>query len=429
MDISQTGGGQMADQLQIVSFKLGDEEFAVDILKIQEINRMAEITKVPNSPDFIEGVINLRGKIIPVVDLRRRLGMTREKRDKHTRIVVMEISGKIVGFIVDSVSEVLRFPCKMIEPPPAMMAGLDAEYIDGVGKLEDRLLILIDMARVLKEKEIEIIDKKATPPPEKAAGEGGKAVDGPPSGGMDEVDREIRSAIDEVSNQVVITREDLEKLANHIKGMLDGNFYQDDLELYGELGDLARYINNTRKSLRTFDAAEIAEQDLPAASDQLEGIVEATEDATNKILTASETMLDEQGRIMKAVELIKSADFAEESEAKRAEAIKGLEGLYQANNAGLMEIISACNFQDLTGQRIQKIISLVSDIESKIMQMILSFNIKRQEKRGHVNNEIINKEKKMLAKIEEGLELKGPQRIGKGINQEDVDNLLDDLFG
>jgi len=135
--------------LQLVSFNIGREEFGVDILKVQEINRMITITKVPNSPDFVEGVINLRGRVIPVVDLRIRLGMEKIEYGKNTRIIVVEIEGKTIGFIVDSVSEVLRIPKSITEPPPTIVAGIQAEYITAIGKLEDRLLILLDLEKIL----------------------------------------------------------------------------------------------------------------------------------------------------------------------------------------------------------------------------------------------------------------------------------------
>ncbi|MGD8778861.1 MAG: chemotaxis protein CheW [Ignavibacteria bacterium] len=139
--------------LQLVSFKIGDEEFGVDILKVQEIIRMIQITKVPNAPVFVEGVVNLRGRIIPVIDLRRRIGMEKRDYDKETRIVVVEISDNTVGFIVDEVSEVLRIPRSITEPPPEMVSGLDSDYITAVGKLEDRLLILLDLERILSSEE------------------------------------------------------------------------------------------------------------------------------------------------------------------------------------------------------------------------------------------------------------------------------------
>jgi purine-binding chemotaxis protein CheW len=134
--------------LQLVSFHIGNEEFGADILKIQEIIRTMAITKVPNSPDFVEGVINLRGRVIPVVDLRVKLGLPKKAHDNYTRIIVVEIMGKVIGFIVDSVSEVLRIPKSITETPPELVTNINSEYITAVGKLEDRLLILLDLEKV-----------------------------------------------------------------------------------------------------------------------------------------------------------------------------------------------------------------------------------------------------------------------------------------
>jgi purine-binding chemotaxis protein CheW len=141
--------------LQLVTFSIGEEEFGVDILKVQEIIRTMEITKVPRAEAFVEGVINLRGKVIPIIDLRRRFGLDSKIHDKHTRIIVIEINNMIVGFVVDSVSEVLRIPAGTGEPPPPVGAGVDSEYISGVGKLQDRLLILLDLDKLLSSEVIE----------------------------------------------------------------------------------------------------------------------------------------------------------------------------------------------------------------------------------------------------------------------------------
>lgn len=138
-----------SELLQLVSFKIGNEEFGVDILNVQEINRMTQITKVPNAPDYVEGVINLRGRIIPVIDLRARIGVGRKENDKNTRIVVVEIQNTTIGFIVDAVKEVLRIPSEITEAPPEITTGVDSEFIKAVGKLEDRLLILLDLERIL----------------------------------------------------------------------------------------------------------------------------------------------------------------------------------------------------------------------------------------------------------------------------------------
>jgi purine-binding chemotaxis protein CheW len=144
---------ESTELLQLVSFTLNEEEFGIDILMVQEIIRMLQITKVPNSPDFVDGVVNIRGRIIPVVDLRCKLGMPRKEHDKETRIVVVEVSGKTIGFIVDAVTEVLRIPSSTIEVPPELIAGVNSEFIKAVGKLEDRLLILIDLEKILSNPE------------------------------------------------------------------------------------------------------------------------------------------------------------------------------------------------------------------------------------------------------------------------------------
>jgi purine-binding chemotaxis protein CheW len=144
--------------LQLVSFKIGEEEFGVDILKVQEINRMSQITKVPNTPEFIEGVINLRGRIIPVIDMRVKLGMMKKEHGKNTRIVVVELSGQTVGFIVDEVNEVLRISKEITEAPPDIVGGVNSDYITSIGKLEDRLLILLELEKILSKSEIDQLE-------------------------------------------------------------------------------------------------------------------------------------------------------------------------------------------------------------------------------------------------------------------------------
>jgi len=141
-----------APLVQLVSFHLDGEEYALEILRVQEIIRMQDLTRVPNSPNFVEGVINLRGKVIPVVGLRKRFGLAPLPADKHTRIVVVEVNGTVVGLVVDSVSEVLRIAADTIEPPPRL-GKVEREYVSGVGKLENRLLLLLDVDYLLSDSE------------------------------------------------------------------------------------------------------------------------------------------------------------------------------------------------------------------------------------------------------------------------------------
>lgn len=143
--------------LQLVTFRLGKEEFSLDILQVQEIIRHMELTRVPKTPDFVDGVINLRGKVIPVLDLRKRFGLGADERTNETRIIVVEVDTKTVGLKVDAVSEVLRLPADRVEAPPEMVTGVESEYIKGVGKLDGRLLILLDVEKVLSRNEKEAL--------------------------------------------------------------------------------------------------------------------------------------------------------------------------------------------------------------------------------------------------------------------------------
>lgn len=158
--------------LQLVSFKVGAEEYAIPILAVQEINRMLPITKVPQSPPFVEGVINLRGKILPVVDLRKRFGLIVGEATGDERIIVVEIGSgsgaRVIGFTVDRVNEVLRISRDIVDAAPAMASSADADYVQGVGKLEDRLLILLELDRLFGEAELASV-AKATDAPAVAA--------------------------------------------------------------------------------------------------------------------------------------------------------------------------------------------------------------------------------------------------------------------
>jgi purine-binding chemotaxis protein CheW len=133
---------------ELVAFKIDSEEFAIDIASVQEINRVVELTRVPNTPSHVQGVMNLRGKIIPVVDLRRLLGFQARNADKQSRIMVIEIGGLVAGFLVDSVSEVVKLPEDAVEAPPTFARGLDTDYVGGVGKVDDRLLILLNLQKL-----------------------------------------------------------------------------------------------------------------------------------------------------------------------------------------------------------------------------------------------------------------------------------------
>ena len=147
------------NDLQLVTFTVGSEVFAVDILVVQEINRMMRITEVPQSPSWVEGVVNLRGQIIPVVDLRRRLGLPRAEYGPASRIVVVEANTRTIGFIVDRVNEVVRISHSCVDAAPGVVAPVVSQYIAGIAKLKDRLLILLDLDKLLSGDELRDSDR------------------------------------------------------------------------------------------------------------------------------------------------------------------------------------------------------------------------------------------------------------------------------
>lgn len=138
---------------QVVVFEIAGESYAVDIARVQEIIRPPAITAVPRAPEYVEGVVNLRGRVIPVINLRNRFGLPDADRDRSSRIVVLEISGQTIGVAVDAVSEVLRLPQDVIEAPGATLTGPRTAHLRGIAKLDERLVILLDLDKLIDAEE------------------------------------------------------------------------------------------------------------------------------------------------------------------------------------------------------------------------------------------------------------------------------------
>jgi len=145
--------GNGSGTMQLVSFQLAQEEYGIEITKVQEIILVGDITRMPQTPDYIKGLINLRSMVIPIVDLRSRFGMQPQEATDDTRIMVVNVAGKTIGIVVDAVSKVLRINDDQISPPPPTVAGLGQEYLTGLVKLDDRLLIMLDIDRILSDEE------------------------------------------------------------------------------------------------------------------------------------------------------------------------------------------------------------------------------------------------------------------------------------
>lgn len=155
--ISDTTGNSN-ELIQLVSFKLDNEEFGIEVLKVREIIRMVTITHMPNTPSYMEGVINLRGKVIPIVSMRKKFNLMESENNSHTRIIVMDVSGELMGFIVDAVSEVIRVSASEIQPPPNVVSGgIDQECITGVINQSERLLVLLNLEKLFSGDEKQLL--------------------------------------------------------------------------------------------------------------------------------------------------------------------------------------------------------------------------------------------------------------------------------
>jgi purine-binding chemotaxis protein CheW len=144
---------------QLVIFELENESFGIDISAVEGIVKLQEITKVPKAPDYLEGITSLRGSVLSVIDLHKRFGMPEHKKTNETRIVVAQVGSLKVGMIVSGVSEVLTIDDSVIEPPPAMISNVNQAFITGVAKIDTRLVILLDLEKVLTAKEADQIGK------------------------------------------------------------------------------------------------------------------------------------------------------------------------------------------------------------------------------------------------------------------------------
>ncbi len=241
-----------------------------------------------------------------------------------------------------------------------------------------------------------------------------------------DISTEDKKLTDNIAEEFDVKQDAVEKIIGHVRSIMEGELNLGDIELFGELGELARYINETKKSLKSLSNLDITEKELPETSDQLEGILASTEEATDQILTLAEGLLSENSTIGKKIGQLREAAKVN-AQANTEDLLNELEQLNKNNYDKFIAIMTACNFQDLTGQRIQKIVTMVRDIEKKIMTMVIGFDLKIKSKENDADQEKIEKEQKLLEQYQEPDLLKGPQKKGVAVEQNEVDDLLADL--
>jgi purine-binding chemotaxis protein CheW len=149
---------EIVEEIKVIVFRLKDEEYGVEVNQVKSIERLEHITRVPRTPHFVKGVINLRGVVTPIVDLRRRFGIEETAYNETTRVIIVAVGEVEVGLIVDSANDVIDIPVNAIEPPPEVVGGIEAVYLRGVAKLDRRLLILLNLDKVLNTEEIKQLE-------------------------------------------------------------------------------------------------------------------------------------------------------------------------------------------------------------------------------------------------------------------------------
>jgi purine-binding chemotaxis protein CheW len=156
--MAQNESGQAGSANEYLTFKLGTEEYGIDILKVQEIRGYDAVTRIANAPEFIKGVVNLRGTIVPIVDMRIKFGLGNPEYNQFTVVIILNVAGRIVGMVVDSVSDVISLTPDQLRPAPSFAAGLDTQYITGLGTVDERMLILVDIEQLMTSSDMALTD-------------------------------------------------------------------------------------------------------------------------------------------------------------------------------------------------------------------------------------------------------------------------------
>jgi len=361
------------DVLQLVGFTVGEEKFAIDISEVQEINRFEQIRRIPDLPAHVMGVIDLRGVVIPVIHLGGKLGIQNQDISRDTRIIVIELKGDKIGILVDSVSEVIRIPGGILENPPSIIRNVNAEYIRGIFRKDNQLIIVLDFSRLFKDFN-----------PEET-----KGCMGPAEG------YNVLSPVTDIDKGIG-------KIVEVTRAMSEGDFHREiDGELYGQIGEIARYINATIKRLQTVEPnISHASEKIPKASVQLSEITRVTEEATHEVMSQVEHLLDSQDSILQYLDGIEKG----EDPGKTSAAIRDI---VKDNKETLLDIMTGLSFQDLTGQKIKAIINLIEEVERRILHLIVTFGLKSRDDRDDI----------AMRDLPDGTEL----------NQDLVDSLLRDF--
>lgn len=384
---------------QYIGFILEENEYTVPILKVQEIIKVPQITRMPGVPHYIEGITNLRGRVIPVVNLKKILGIP--EVNSGSKVIVVS-SGKITfGALVDNITGVVNIEESQVEPADFAQHGQN--QIEGVARLGNKLLVLLDTRKLIpvqdqslfEEEIVEIHDEgERVEVIKKVGGMGGETI--------------IKESVDPVKfyEEKGILKDDpkyllLEEITNFMNVISQGDYDQankilnniiqrSQSNLFREIGRVARKLHESLKSFREVIDPRLKEaaEHIPGAVDQLEMVINKTEEAANKTMEIVEKYILKMDAL---------ADHIREIQGP-AESVQFLRDFKNSLEDDLTEIITTQSFQDLTGQIIKKVIALVRDLEVELVRLITTFGLKIEEK-------------------------EAPKEVEK-VTQEDVDELL-----
>ena len=333
--------------LQLVGFSVGGEKFAVDISDIHEINRYEHINRMPELPGNVLGVIDLRGVVIPVIDLGGKLGIPGGEITRDTRIIIVGLNEDKIGILVDSVSEVLRVPDESLENPPAITKSISSEYIRGIIRNNGFITVVLELSMLFK--------------------------DYSQDGFIADTVQKTYEEKDQ-NNSQDNSYNSIDEIVDAARAMSQGDFkHEIKEELYGQLGDIARYINATIKNMQSVEPSiAIASDNIPQASVQLSEISKATEEATHNVMTQVEKVLDNHDLIIHHTESAERGNNIPNS-------LTEVKNVVSENREILLDIITGLSFQDLTGQKIKMIVGLIEDVEKRLLQLIVTFGLKSKD--------------------------------------------------
>jgi chemotaxis signal transduction protein/chemotaxis regulatin CheY-phosphate phosphatase CheZ len=368
---------------QCIGFLLNENEYIIPILKVQEIIKIPQITKMPGVPYYVEGITNLRGRVIPVVNLKRLLSL--QEQTEGNKVIVIS-SGKITfGALVDNITGVVNIDESTIEQADEFMQHSQSQ-IEGVARLNDRLLIILDVKKLIPTEDQSIFEEEIV----NVIEEGDKV----------EIVKKVSTMAGEVTVSEVmdpvkfyegkgISKDDpkyilLTEITNFMNAVSSGDYENADKimnsiiqksqsDLFREVGKVARKLHDSLKSFREVldpKLREIAVEHMPRAVDQLQMVIDKTEEAANKTMEIVEKYILKMDDLANHIREIQGPESS----------VQFLRDFKNSLEDDLTEILTTQSFQDLTGQVLKKVIALVGDLEVELVRLITTFGLKFEEK-------------------------------------------------